>query len=64
MYLSETGDAVGGLSLEIIVRGLLNLSTSVLDFIMDNPLMSVMFAGSLVGVACYVLRKVKKTAKS
>lgn len=46
------------------VTNLLGLGTQVLEFITGNELLLVLFSGSLVGVACYVVRKVKKTAKA
>lgn len=45
------------------VGELLPLGTLVLNFILEQPLLATLFAGSLVGVACYVISKVKKTAK-
>lgn len=57
------GEVVESISLRSIVVGLLDLGKTVLDFIMTNSLISIMFAGSLVGVACYVISKVKRTAK-
>jgi len=45
------------------VETLLGLGTTVLDFIMGNAMLSTLFCGSLVGVACYVISKVKRTAK-
>lgn len=64
MFLSEVGGVTDAVTADTLVAGLLEISTNVLDFILANPLMTIMFASSLVGVACYVLRKVKKTAKS
>ena len=67
MLLTETGadisGEVSGVALDVVFNGLLDLSSGVLEFITDNPLMFTMFAGSLVGVACYVLRKIKHTSK-
>lgn len=64
MMLTDVGDGTGGIAVQSMVSGLLDMSTSVLDFITANPLMLTMFASSLVGVACYVLKKAKKTAKA
>lgn len=61
VMLTETGATE--VATNTIVANLLELGTSVLEFINDNSMLSIMFAGSLVGVACYVVRKVKKTAK-
>lgn len=51
-------------SITASVTSLLGLGTQVINFITDNDLLMVLFSGSLVGVACYVVRKVKKTAKA
>ncbi len=51
-------------SITTSVTNLLGLGTQVLDFITANDLLMVLFSGSLVGVACYVVRKVKRTAKA
>lgn len=64
MMLADAGGAVGAVATNTIVASLLELSTNVITFITDNPLMMIMFSGSLVGVACYVVRKVKKTSKA
>lgn len=50
-------------SITTAVTNLLGLGTQVLTFITGNDLLMTLFSGSLVGVACYVIRKVKKTAK-
>lgn len=64
MMLTDVGEAVGGATVDTLVAGLLEISTNVLGFITDNSMLMIMFSGSLVGVTCYVLRKVKKTAKA
>lgn len=51
-------------SITASVTSLLGLGTQVLEFITGNDLLCVLFSGSVVGVACYVVRKVKKTAKA
>lgn len=51
-------------SITTAVTNLLSLGTQVIDFITGNDLLLVLFSGSLVGVACYVVRKVKHTAKA
>lgn len=51
-------------SITSAVTNLLGLGTQVLEFITGNDLLMVLFSGSLVGVACYVVRKVKRTAKA
>ena len=51
-------------SVTTAVTNLLGLGTQVLNFITGNEMLLVLFSGSLVGTACYVLRKVKKTAKA
>ena len=51
-------------SVTTAVTNLLGLGTQVLNFITGNEMLLVLFSGSLVGVACYVLRKVKRTAKA
>lgn len=61
MMLTDTGATE--VATNTIVANLLTIGTSVLDFIQDNAMLSIMFAGSLIGVACYVVRKVKGTAK-
>ena len=45
------------------VTTLLSLGTQVLEFISGNSYLGILFSGSLVGVACYVVAKVKRTAK-
>lgn len=64
MMLTEVESGLAGLSFTALVDGLFDLATLVINFITSNTLMFVMFAGSLVGVACYVVRKVKKTSKA
>lgn len=45
------------------VNNLLSLATNVMNFIATNEYLLILFCSSLVGVACYVLRKVKRTAR-
>lgn len=46
------------------VTELLGVGTQVMNFIFSNGYLSTLFVASIVGVACYVVRKLKKTAKS
>lgn len=46
------------------VEKLLGVGTQVMNFIQGNEYLFVLFCASLVGVGCYVIRKVKKTAKA
>ena len=62
MYLTSTDPIVTTMELNFI--NLLNLGGQIMDFIVGNPLMLTLFSGSLVGVACYVLKKVKRTARA
>ena len=62
MYLTSTDPIVTTMELNVI--NLLNLGGQIMDFIVGNPLMLTLFSGSLVGVACYVLKKVKRTARA
>ena len=64
MVLSNVGDVTGGVAINTMVASLLDMSTNVLGFILSNPLLLIMFSGSVVGVASYVVRKVKRTAKA
>ncbi len=63
--LTDTGasEVIGFEAIKIIVGNLLNMCSQVITFISGNPLMMIMFSGSLIGVACYVVSKVKKTSK-
>ena len=42
---------------------LLEVAKVIIDYIFSNGYLTVMFVASIVGVGCYVVRKVKKTAK-
>lgn len=60
----------GGLVDEVIsdfvtlsVQSVLTVGTQIIDFIIDNPLLLMMFCGSLVGLGCYVISKVKGVAR-
>lgn len=65
MYLSaDVGDITTVIAPNTAVAGLLKMATNVIDFIIGNPILLVLFSGSLVGIACYVVQKVKKTAKA
>lgn len=45
------------------VTAILDVGTQVMNFIIGNPLLLTLFCGSLVGLGCYVIRKVKGVAK-
>lgn len=45
------------------VSSILNIGTQVMDFITGNSMLLTLFCGSLVGLGCYVIRKVKGVAK-
>jgi len=61
--MEDIGGAVVDNVIVGTVNNLLSLGTQVMNFIMSNEYLLVLFCGSLVGVACYVLRKVKRTAR-
>lgn len=46
------------------VEELLEVGSQVMDFIFSNSLLEVLFMSAVVGVGCYVISKVKKTAKA
>ncbi len=58
MMTSDTLDITGS------VESLLGVGTQVMNFITGNEFLFTLFCASLVGVGCYVIRKVKKTAKA
>lgn len=45
------------------VTAILDVGTQVMNYIIGNPLLLTLFCGSLVGLGCYVIRKVKGVAK-
>ncbi len=51
-------------SIEQAVEQLLEVGSQVMTFIFDNKLLAVLFMSAVVGVGCYVISKVKKTAKA
>lgn len=63
-FNAAVGDVTITVTPNTAVAGLLEMSSSIIDFIVGNPLLLLMFSGSLVGAACYVVRTVKKTAKA
>lgn len=46
------------------VTSILDIGTQVMNFIAGNSLLMTLFCGSLVGLGCYVVKKVKGVAKS
>lgn len=61
--MNDVGQEVVENIFVVIVNNLLSLATNVMNFIVTNEYLLILFCGSLVGVACYVLRKVKRTAR-
>lgn len=45
------------------VSSILDIGSQVMTFIAGNSLLMTLFCGSLVGLGCYVVRKVKGVAK-
>jgi hypothetical protein len=45
------------------VTSILAIGTQVMNFIAGNSLLMTLFCGSLVGLGCYVVKKVKSVAK-
>jgi hypothetical protein len=45
------------------VTSILGVGSQVMTFITGNSLLLTLFCGSLVGLGCYVIRKVKSVAK-
>lgn len=48
---------------DTMIMVLFDIAKQILDYIMANKYLSLLFISSIIGVACYVVRKVKKTAK-
>jgi hypothetical protein len=59
--LAETTSAE--ISVTDSVTSILGVGTQVMNFISGNTLLMTLFCGSLVGLGCYVIRKVKSVAK-
>lgn len=56
-------DAVISDFMILSVQSVLSVGTQIMNFIIDNPLLLTMFCGSLVGLGCYVISKVKGVAR-
>lgn len=59
--LSETAS---GVDMTTALQNITTAGTSVMTFIAGNELLMTLFCGSIVGLACYFIRKVKHTAKA
>lgn len=53
----------GGTSVTQSVTDLLGVGTAALNWILDNPILAIIFAGCLIPVAFKVIKSAKKAAK-
>lgn len=47
----------------VIVSTILLIAKAVLNFIAANTLLMILFSGSLVGVGCYAIKKIKSVSR-
>lgn len=59
-YIAEAASSV---DMTTALQNITAAGTSVMAFIASNELLMTLFCGSIVGLACYFIRKVKHTAK-
>jgi hypothetical protein len=55
-------DSLSSVDITSIVNNVLDVGVLVLNYIAGNSILSTLFCGSLVGLGCYVIKKVKDVA--
>lgn len=57
-------NAGSSIDMTTALQNIMTAGTSVMGFISSTELLMTLFCGSIVGLACYFIRKVKHTAKA